>query len=171
MRGERLFPGLSENTATSFSGLLRTRPVSAKLSRSQIVTYRSRSRSGRSDGGIHVIPSQSCLCAGDTIRAARGGNILLYFNPRAHEGHDRISPKKPTIEHISIHVPTRGTTLKLIISLFFYKYFLYVVPKFMIYLKFGSSASSRTRPFTMNTALESGRSRTSREIDVHSHFA
>ena len=72
---------------------------------------------------------------------------------------------------ISIHVPTRGTTLKLIISLFFYKYFLYVVPKFMIYLKFGSSASSRTRPFTMNTALESGRSRTSREIDVHSHFA
>ena len=75
------------------------------------------------------------------------------------------------VTNISIHVPTRGTTLKLIISLFFYKYFLYVVPKFMIYLKFGSSASSRTRPFTMNTALESGRSRTSREIDVHSHFA
>ena len=94
-----------------------------------------------------------------------------HFNPRAHEGHDITLDLCCSYVVISIHVPTRGTTLKLIISLFFYKYFLYVVPKFMIYLKFGSSASSRTRPFTMNTALESGRSRTSREIDVHSHFA
>ena len=36
--------------------------------------------------------------------------INRYFNPRAHEGHDRIwnSPALPS--SISIHVPTRGTT-------------------------------------------------------------
>ena len=33
-----------------------------------------------------------------------------YFNPRAHEGHDRSGSPICIIDPISIHVPTRGTT-------------------------------------------------------------
>ena len=131
-----------------------TRGTTSSLPLLQAFTYFN-PRAHEGHDPAECIPAESCL----------------YFNPRAHEGHDAESNQGGDMVSISIHVPTRGTTLKLIISLFFYKYFLYVVPKFMIYLKFGSSASSCTRPFTMNTALESGRSRTSREIDVHSHFA
>ena len=34
----------------------------------------------------------------------------MNFNPRAHEGHDVLSPADYLVEEISIHVPTRGTT-------------------------------------------------------------
>ena len=33
------------------------------------------------------------------------------FNPRAHEGHDRCEECNRHEDHISIHVPTRGTTV------------------------------------------------------------
>ena len=36
--------------------------------------------------------------------------LLTYFNPRAHEGHDSICRYAADLLHISIHVPTRGTT-------------------------------------------------------------
>ena len=36
-----------------------------------------------------------------------------YFNPRAHEGHDTNSSYLRQVSLISIHVPTRGTTVKI----------------------------------------------------------
>ena len=36
----------------------------------------------------------------------------VYFNPRAHEGHDYYTTATFTLQAISIHVPTRGTTRK-----------------------------------------------------------
>ena len=42
---------------------------------------------------------------------------LMYFNPRAHEGHDECPGcKEMYVEEISIHVPTRGTTLLQLVS-------------------------------------------------------
>ena len=36
--------------------------------------------------------------------------IECHFNPRAHEGHDDIETAPTSVDPISIHVPTRGTT-------------------------------------------------------------
>ena len=36
--------------------------------------------------------------------------LTRYFNPRAHEGHDADIATATLSAHISIHVPTRGTT-------------------------------------------------------------
>ena len=36
---------------------------------------------------------------------------LLYFNPRSHEGNDAVANMRSLLPFISIHVPTRGTTV------------------------------------------------------------
>ena len=36
---------------------------------------------------------------------------ISNFNPRTHEGYDSISPCSVAIVNISIHVPTKGTTI------------------------------------------------------------
>ena len=60
-----------------------------------------------SDISIHV-PTRGTTRTGCTLQCG------VYFNPRAHEGHDLLVE----IDHIcllniSIHVPTRGTTMNL----------------------------------------------------------
>ena len=61
-------------------------------------------------GIIHFVFQSTCP------RGARRGlcinmTIPFYFNPRAHEGHDRLEPGGNIPDGISIHVPTRGTTI------------------------------------------------------------
>ena len=38
-------------------------------------------------------------------------DALLYFNPRTHEGYDHNRSTGKAVTEISIHVPTKGTTL------------------------------------------------------------
>ena len=42
--------------------------------------------------------------------------VSAYFNPRAHEGHDLSGSNDITATIISIHVPTRGTTVDCYLS-------------------------------------------------------
>ena len=66
---------------------------------------------------IPVTPIMQELFQSTCPRGARRlvsviGYAIWYFNPRAHEGHDtrNFSQQKRRLGHISIHVPTRGTT-------------------------------------------------------------
>ena len=58
-------------------------------------------------------PFQSTCPRGARLLFSLSFLLFFHFNPRAHEGHDKINnylrSRKP---RISIHVPTRGTTLK-----------------------------------------------------------
>ena len=64
------------------------------------------------------MPILSAVFQSTCPRGARHAGIprflegLEYFNPRAHEGHDKVSWRRHTLLYISIHVPTRGTTPK-----------------------------------------------------------
>ena len=80
---------------------------------------------GRVRISIHVPTRGTTIRYGCTVRASifqstcpRGARRYrssstrrdLYFNPRAHEGHDKNQENHICLMSISIHVPTRGTT-------------------------------------------------------------
>ena len=51
---------------------------------------------------------------GHDLREINRSLILGHFNPRAHEGHDQHNPIANPLTSISIHVPTRGTTISIV---------------------------------------------------------
>ena len=48
---------------------------------------------------------------GATVTRARKASVRVNFNPRSHEGSDRLPGGDAMINGISIHAPTRGATL------------------------------------------------------------
>ena len=89
-------------------------------------TSSSSSRSSSSDPiSIHVptrgtttitssvnvrLPFQSTCPRGARPGQTGSASGTVYFNPRAHEGHDELADHIERYIRISIHVPTRGTT-------------------------------------------------------------
>ena len=55
---------------------------------------------------------QSTFPRGERVRSAKHSNVNFGFNPRSHEGNDLL-PFLPCLAYllVSIHVPTRGTTV------------------------------------------------------------
>ena len=55
---------------------------------------------------------------GHDVAAAAAVSAAVHFNPRAHEGHDARLAIFSEADGISIHVPTRGTTIMINMRIF-----------------------------------------------------
>ena len=83
-------------SAVSWSRFQSTRPRGARLKMFSL------------DGGLGLF--QSTRPRGARPSPDVQGRAVCDFNPRAHEGRDRITPRLTVDLDISIHAPTRGAT-------------------------------------------------------------
>ena len=90
--------GYTEDNATSIAGFQSTFPRGERRT-SLIIIYRMRS-------------FQSTFPRGERRSVISGNVNPCCFNPRSHEGNDGVSEADHSFLYsVSIHVPTRGTTL------------------------------------------------------------
>ncbi len=83
--------------------------------------FNPRSHEGSDSGTGHVVSTtdifQSTLPRGERpCRWMYMDIIPTYFNPRSHEGSDEVGGVLPDHCHISIHAPTRGATVMLLLQ-------------------------------------------------------